>query len=364
MSAQFIPLTNGPGLSLAYNISRLGNVVVGELPSGAGGIARRVSGNWKVSELPTFGAVNEPFSTATSVSSNNIVCGFSPKGNPTMDNAYLWTFGSTALTPLKMFSKDKTCIPFDVSGNGNIFVGYGCSERSYGFTANDPPHHALIWKGAGLSPNVIDPASVKLEEDVATRISNNGSVIVGFGVTPASKPILYDPLLHSRGHEPIIWRRDSSGAYHRGLLAGLNGFNNSGRALGINNQGNKVVGYVGVRAASVPVRWTLMGATSSLTPLANLAGYTSGRAAAISSNGGTIVGNCLRGPDANFEAEAFIWDSANGTRNLVDVLFAGGATNVMGWNLQEATGLSNDGLSICGHGWDPNGNYVAWVARL
>jgi uncharacterized membrane protein len=369
MSAQFIPLTDGVGLALAYNISRLGQFVVGEIPPvdnahGPGGIARLVKGKWQVSRLPTFSSVDGHASPAFGVNDTPTVVGYGPQGAPSLDTPYHWSPASAGLKALKMFPGDKACVAYAVSSNSKIVVGYGSTGRTDRFGKGDALHHALIWDRAGGLPHEIDPSPVKPEEDVAVCVSSSGNAIAGFAVSPLSKPKLYDPAAYSRGHEPICWLRSPGGVYHRSFLPSLNGFEHSGRVLGINPDGDRVVGFVGVRAASVPVRWTFAGATRRIKALPNLPGFASGRAAAVSSDGSVITGNCLRGDDDNFEAEAFVWNEATGMRNLADVLLAAGATEVNGWDLTDAPGLSSDGRWLCGNGWNPAGGFGAWVAHL
>jgi hypothetical protein len=50
--------------------------------------------------------------------------------------------------------------------------------------------------------------------------------------------------------------------------------------------------------------------------------------------------------------------------SLRDLLVAGGAANLGGWQLISATGISNDGLTIVGNGTNPDGMPEAWVARI
>jgi len=79
----------------------------------------------------------------------------------------------------------------------------------------------------------------------------------------------------------------------------------------------------------------------------------------VSSDGSVVVGH---GSTA-LGIEAFIWDATNGMRNLRTVLVDAGL-NLTGWTLQEAKGVSADGLTIVGYGTNPKGDTEAWVADL
>jgi probable HAF family extracellular repeat protein len=87
-------------------------------------------------------------------------------------------------------------------------------------------------------------------------------------------------------------------------------------------------------------------------------GTQPGRAFSVSGDGQTIVGHT--GPDA------FIWDSANGVRNLRNVLVNeyGLGTELAGWSLHEATAISTDGNTIVGWGASPQGQTRGWIVRF
>ena len=63
-------------------------------------------------------------------------------------------------------------------------------------------------------------------------------------------------------------------------------------------------------------------------------------------------------------ARAFIWDELNGMRLLQDVLENNAGLNLVGWNLEVAESISNDGMTIAGFGTNPSGNIEAWVANI
>ena len=60
--------------------------------------------------------------------------------------------------------------------------------------------------------------------------------------------------------------------------------------------------------------------------------------------------------------EAFLWDATNGMQQLADVLVNEYGLDLTSWTLEEARGISDDGLTIVGWGTNPTGNTEAWIA--
>jgi hypothetical protein len=60
--------------------------------------------------------------------------------------------------------------------------------------------------------------------------------------------------------------------------------------------------------------------------------------------------------------EALMW-TANGVQNI-ETLAASLGLNLTGWDLQEATGISDNGRIIVGWGFNPQGNSEGWVLSL
>jgi uncharacterized membrane protein len=81
----------------------------------------------------------------------------------------------------------------------------------------------------------------------------------------------------------------------------------------------------------------------------------------VSSNGSVIVG---RGSNAIDEDDAFVWSENDGMQRVFDVLVDNGATGLTGWKLREATGISTNGRWIVGWGFNPEGQYEAFLADV
>jgi len=80
-------------------------------------------------------------------------------------------------------------------------------------------------------------------------------------------------------------------------------------------------------------------------------------AAGVSADGSVIVGTAT----SSTSNEAFIWEEANGMRELDQVLGQLGV-DLAGWRLISAVGVSADGLTITGSGTNPSGVREPWIA--
>ena len=63
-------------------------------------------------------------------------------------------------------------------------------------------------------------------------------------------------------------------------------------------------------------------------------------------------------------ANAFIWDSARGMRDVKALLEDDFGFDLTDWHLKEAVGVSYDGLTIIGNGINPAGQDEAWIAQV
>ena len=125
--------------------------------------------------------------------------------------------------------------------------------------------------------------------------------------------------------------------------------------------GNVIVGSGTTDAGTEAFRWTNGGSMISLGDLPG--GPTDSVARAVSANGTRIVGG---GHTSAANSVAFVWDSAGGMRDLRSVLISdfGLASEVAGWDLLAATGISADGSVVTGTGINPSGDFEAWRAEI
>ncbi|MEN6429082.1 MAG: PEP-CTERM sorting domain-containing protein [Phycisphaerales bacterium] len=112
---------------------------------------------------------------------------------------------------------------------------------------------------------------------------------------------------------------------------------------------------VGTTYDNTAFLWT---ESAGLVDLGTIPGETSATALAVSGDGSIVVGAG--------EYNAFIYDEQNGMRSISDMLLQDYGLNVgaPGWQLNAAWGISSDGLTIVGMGWNGGGYDEGWVVKL
>jgi probable HAF family extracellular repeat protein len=220
---------------------------------------------------------------------------------------------------------------FDVSADGRTVVGHGTTS------AGD---QAFRWTPQTGLVNLGDLTG----GDTASRahgVSADGSVIVGYGTGASNRPRAVRWTVQS-GLEAL---RDPSNVLQS-------------EANAVSANGAVIVGVADFEA----FRWT---AGTGVVPLGDLLGGRGGSVAHdVNADGSVIVGSsdALR-DDGHGTRAAFYWTAQAGMVNLRDLLISNGATNLAGWRLSEARGVSADGLTIVGTGLH-DGRIEAFVATI
>ena len=325
-AASFQGLGDLPGgifHSLAYGVSANGSVVVGRGNSANGFEASR----W----TQATGMVGLGGGVAYGVSADgSVVVGQSGGGG---FQAFRWTQG-TGMVGLGDFAGG----PFSsealaVSADGSVVVGYG-------WNANGP--EAFRWTQATGMVGLGDlPGG--LFSSLAFEVSADGSVVVGGGIS-------------TNGSEAFRWTQ-AIGMVGLGDLAGGTF---SSEALAVSADGSVVVGFGNSANGGEAFRWTQ---GTGMVGLGDLPGgifysYATG----VSADGSVVVG--YSATDSFTGAEAFIWNSTQGMRSLKQVLTNDYGLNLAGWTLNDARGISADGLTVVGYGTNPSGVSEGWLARL
>jgi probable HAF family extracellular repeat protein len=349
VAAQFIPLGDLPGGEISSHASAIsgdGTTVVGASSPYRPYIDFPDAIRWSEEEglvnLQTVPLERGPMSLATSASlDGGVIVGtmrHDPVGSNSYSEPFRWT-ASEGIVGLGYLDDGDTPVGSagDVSADGKVIVGGSSSANGHS--------EAFFWtSGEGLVGLGDLPGGEF--SSTATGISADGSVVVGVGTS-------------EQGIEAFRWTA-SAGMVPLGDLPG--GFFGSG-ADAISGDGSTIVGSgrsVLSGGALEAFRWT---DALGMQALGDLPGGDFYSAARATSYDGTIVlgfGSSAAG------TMAFVWDEAQGMRDLQEVLTAhhdlGNA--MAGWQLSSASGISDDGLSLVGWGSNPDGNTEAWLVRL
>ncbi len=325
-------LDGGGVSSRAIGISDNGLFVVGSSASENGTEAFR----WSLSEnmiglgdIPGFRFASEAFAVS---SDGAVVVG---RGSSSVSNfeAFRWTSVNGAVGLGFLDQGFEVSRAFGVSSDGSVIVGQS------GVFPN--PVNGFVWTendGMVRLPSVFRGG--------AAAISNDGTTVVGWT----------DLMPHLGGSsEAAIWRDLESG----GTLLELGTLpqGNFSSANAISADGSVVVGQAtnpGISQPDQAFRWTAGTGIVSLGDLPNI--DSNSIAFDVSGDGSIIVGSANN--------VAFIWDAVNGMRELQEVLELEIGLDLTGWNLTEATGISDNGLLITGTGINPLGQTEAWIVTL
>ena len=221
---------------------------------------------------------------------------------------------------------------YGVSYDGTVVVGASFSAAFL---------EAFRWQGGTMiGLGFLDPGN---PYSYASGASGDGTVVVGASYTDAA------------GHsEAFRWQG--------GTMTGL-GFldpGNPGRfsdARAVSGDGTTVVGAsLNTDGHDEAFRWK----DGTMTGLGFLdPGNPFSSAYGVSYDGSTVVGEGRRGG----ASEAFRWTNATGMKSIADLLTQGGV-DLTGWQLEAATGVSANGVTVVGSGLDPSSKAQAWIARV
>lgn len=185
-----------------------------------------------------------------------------------------------------------------------------------------------------------------LEGDIQAQyppdVSANGFTIAG-SITVDSEGIEAVRLTENRGIERL---GDLPGGKFLSVV----------KAISAN--GSTVVGFSSTADGDEAFHWRRKRGMQGLGDLPGGKFYSVARD--VSRNGSTVVGSS---ESANGR-EAFIWNRKKGMRSLQEILTNDFAIDLTGWKLEEATAISDDGLTIVGNGKNPKGDREAWIVRL
>jgi len=214
-------------------------------------------------------------------------------------------------------------VAYDVSADGSVIAGMTGKPGGGGYMP-------IRWtEGTGMQALGYLPGFTS--SGTAEGISSNGEFIVGISATYPS------------GSQAFRWDAVN------GLtsVGDLPGGSVHARGRAVSDDGAVVTGTSSSGSlSSEAFRWT---AATGIVGLGTLPGASGSEGTHVSGDGSTILGSTSQG--------AFIWTQAGGMQKLRDVLAAGGAINMDGWNLTDILDVSHDGTRIVGLG--NNGIFLA-----
>lgn len=328
---------------------------------------------------------DEHYSEAYAVSSDgSVVVGLSKSTDITpWAEALRWT-ESGGMTGLGFLpGGDVSSVAHDVSADGTVIVGSSWSGVRY---------EAVVWtENKGVVGLGDLPGGDFYSK--ANGVSSNGLVVVGNSMSAASTPspeafrwtqsqgmVGLGDFPGGQSHSEaidvsadgsvIVGTSNSASGWESfrwteiGGMVGLGHLPASNSpyicvANAISADGSVIVGWDRVDEDSIEAfRWTQDEGMVGLGDLPG--GELSGEAHGVSADGSVIVGKSA----TSSSFHAFVWDDANGIRDLQDLLTNEGGLDLSGWTLTKATSISADGTTVVGFGTNPTGDTEAWIARL
>ncbi|HEY4311351.1 MAG TPA: hypothetical protein VGN12_18020 [Pirellulales bacterium] len=221
---------------------------------------------------------------------------------------------------------------WDISADGKTVVGY------FDLAPQNPDHdyEPFRWTSTGGFTSLVppDPNSNLM----ATHVSGDGSVILG------------SPLY--AGVPSFRWT-ESTGAVNLGSFAG-----GPMTPTNVSADGNVIVGSIDTQYGQA---FRLTSSGPSL--LGKMPGQTGGSVAYATSADGSVIVGSAGGPTGG--ADAFIWNAADGTRELRSVLINdyGLGAQLANVYLIDAVGISGNGEVIAGNAFI-GGQRVGYVVVL
>jgi autotransporter-associated beta strand protein/probable HAF family extracellular repeat protein len=328
----------GDNYSVAYGVSGNGSVVVGISQIVDFGLSPPQPFSWTASGgmvaigNPPGGSLPNSIANAAN-SDGSVIVGF----NGTTSEAFRAT-SPTNIVSLGTLPGSGGSRALGVSGDGSVVVG-----QSY-FSSSET-YKAFRWTAStgmtGLGTLPGDNGSA------ANAISADGSVIVGFSYNIATNP----------GPQAAFRWTQSGGMTGLGFLPGMD----HSIATAVNANGSVIVGnsYTFSTTGGVnpneAFRWTN---STGMVGLGYLPGGVVSIATGVSADGSVVVGQSFIGDDN----QAFRWTQSLGMQSIAGILSANGDS--VGMQLNFASGVSADGITIVGSGTVAFGDLGAWVARI
>lgn len=250
-------------------------------------------------------------------------------GNSTTGSeAFLYDEGSGTLTPLGALIPGGQSSANGISGDGLVVVGTADSATG---------DQAFRWQGTMLGLGSLAVGG----ESQGLAVSADGLVVVG-GSDSASGPQAF--------------RWEGGAMLGLGDLAG-GAFEST--AFGVSPDGSLVVGRSETGSADEAFLWS---SGAGMQGLGDLEGLGLESTAFDVTDAGVAVGTSAT--TTGF-SEAVLWSAPGSPSAILDILVNNGlAAELTGWSLVEARAISDDGRTIAGWGFNPDGDTEGWIATI
>ncbi len=215
---------------------------------------------------------------------------------------------------------------YGMDDSGTVIVGLGWVTAG---TA-----HAFKWTLAGGMTDL--GASPGGYSSRANGVSGDGSVVVGWD--------------NGSPRKPVFW----SG----GTMTQIGNLTLGGEAWAASTNGAVITGVYNNQL----LRWTQATGPVQLGKLPGSVSNDQATGLDISGDGSTIVG--INGSILGSGFRAFFWRQSLGMVELQTYMSPFLGAQLAGWSLQAATGISADGHTLCGYGYNPSSQLEAWVMTL
>jgi probable HAF family extracellular repeat protein len=298
-------ITLGGAYSWAYGINASGQVVGYSYTTGGAGHAFLYSGG-TTTDLGTLNPLALPsLSVAYGINAGGQIVGYSGFSSNT---AFLYS-GSGPMTGLGNLPGGNFSVANGINASGQI-VGYAA-------TATAPNYDAFLYNSGSATPTMIDLGTLPGGSHSVANGINAGGQIVGYGDNATYGQVAF---LYSGGTMSPL-----------GTLGGgdswANAINDSGQVVGASNLTGNAASHAFLYSGGVMTDLGTLGRNSEALAI---------------NNDGDVVGDSVL---SNGNEDAFLY--SGGVMTDLNTMIVGPSS--VGWQLEEATGINNEG-QIVGYG--------------